>query len=164
MEANWRDQVNVPLLRKTLEHITEHPEEWEQGAWAMRNSCGTACCLAGTAVVLAGHKLQWEDCERGDYLDFANCVETDDPMLRDTDAVSIPVVAQRELNLPDFASTRLFSANNSLADLWALAEDVTGGAIVMSEETTAQHADECARRQKAARDGFTRWADRAQPS
>lgn len=27
-------ELNVPLLRKVMEYIDEHPEDWEQGSWA----------------------------------------------------------------------------------------------------------------------------------
>jgi hypothetical protein len=41
---------NVPLLRKTLEHIEAHPEEWYQNTWR----CRTAMCFAGMACHLDG--------------------------------------------------------------------------------------------------------------
>lgn len=41
--------INVPHLRKTLEHVTDHPEEYDQETW-----CGTKACIAGHAAVLGG--------------------------------------------------------------------------------------------------------------
>lgn len=150
-EPGWREKVNVPLLRKTLEHITEHPEEWDQCSWATRSNCRTACCLAGTAVVLAGHKIDWHDVCCGSE-EFAAHVVTDDPLLRETDEVAIPMVAARELNLPLGPAHRLFFPHNSLADLWALAKDYTDGAIEMPEEIAEQHAREHADRMQRALD------------
>jgi len=45
--------VNTDLLTRTLAYIEDHPREWNQGAWAVQTSCGTAYCFAGTAVHLA---------------------------------------------------------------------------------------------------------------
>src|SRR6478609_6380573 len=55
---------NLPLLRKVLEHIDAHPEEWHQSVWAMETSaseCGTAFCVAGHTVVMAGGELLWDE-------------------------------------------------------------------------------------------------------
>jgi hypothetical protein len=52
-------ELNIPLLRKTMEHIETHPEEWSQTTWAVRTPCGTTMCFAGTAAFLAGHAFEW---------------------------------------------------------------------------------------------------------
>lgn len=73
-------QPNLPLLRKVLDHIDAHPEEWAQGTWAQRSyplerhvrelnrgravelpvpACGTAFCIAGHAAVMAGFTVSW---------------------------------------------------------------------------------------------------------
>lgn len=127
----WRSEVNVPLLRKCLEHITEHPEEWSQAEWAIQSACGTRCCLAGTAVTLAGYEIDWHDVD--DEVNVAGYVKTDDPLLAETGAVHIAEAATRELNLPDWAAARLFHGGNDLADLWQLASEYTGGAIEIPE-------------------------------
>lgn len=113
--------VNVPLLRKTLEHITAHPEEHSQAAWAQRSYrdqgtlCGTTYCLAGHAVQFAGYDIDWE---RGTY--------TTDYVV---DGGSIEHVAQRELGLSDPQVRRMFSVRTSLLGLWALAADYSDGEI-----------------------------------
>ncbi|HET6916080.1 MAG TPA: hypothetical protein VFH56_08320 [Acidimicrobiales bacterium] len=53
---------NLPLLRKVLDHIDAHPEQWYQAEIA--HGCGTAFCVAGWAVQFAGHELTvdgWND-------------------------------------------------------------------------------------------------------
>src|SRR4051812_2770494 len=40
---------NVALLKRTLNHIKDNPETWDQANW-----CGTSQCFAGWAVTLAG--------------------------------------------------------------------------------------------------------------
>lgn len=42
--------LNIPLLRKTMEHIEAHPEEHDQMTWV----CGTTMCFAGHAAVISG--------------------------------------------------------------------------------------------------------------
>lgn len=68
---------NLPLLRKVLNHIDEHPEEWNQQNWMTRFSpllnagdtvdvgyrkvtvpaCGTAFCIAGHALHMSGYEF-----------------------------------------------------------------------------------------------------------
>ncbi len=49
---------NLPLLRKVLGHIDNHPREWNQSTWGMQTqsetACSTAHCVAGWAVVFDG--------------------------------------------------------------------------------------------------------------
>lgn len=50
---------NKALLKRTLQHIEEHPEEWNQDHWITLPgpSCGTAYCFGGWAVVLSGYQI-----------------------------------------------------------------------------------------------------------
>ena len=41
--------MNVKLLRQVRDYIVAHPEKYDQSKW-----CGSACCVAGTAVFLSG--------------------------------------------------------------------------------------------------------------
>lgn len=49
---------HVAVMRKTIEHVLAHPEEWDQAHWASASAtapCGTAYCFAGhAAVTVAG--------------------------------------------------------------------------------------------------------------
>lgn len=52
-------QPNIPLLRKCIEWVEAEAAKpyderlWRQTVWAVEEDCGTACCIAGYAV-LAG--------------------------------------------------------------------------------------------------------------
>lgn len=141
-------EVNVELLRKTLEDITAHPEEWNQKSWASKiyevagvrldpgdsrslwestdygkedqlTVCGTAMCLAGTvAVKHLGGKLVFDEMRHS-----ASHVEIDGvkSLIRDT--------ARAALGLDFEQSERLFSSFNSLERLWDLAGEFTDGEI-----------------------------------
>lgn len=51
---------NLPLLRKVLDHIDAHPDEWYQATWGIqteRSACGTAFCIAGHAIAMSGEHV-----------------------------------------------------------------------------------------------------------
>lgn len=131
--------INVPLLRKVLEHITAHPEEWDQEVWAKKtteNSCGTACCVAGWTAVFSGHSLVWDE---GEALavrrpDDWNGLTGFSPTGITADLVHISYLAREELGLDDGAACALFAGGNSLSRLWALAHHFTNGEIEIPEE------------------------------
>lgn len=110
--------VNVPLLRKTLEHITEHPEEWDQTWW-----CGTSCCVAGLVALAEG----WQRTNV-----FSARVR------RDGEERFVSQVAREALGLTPAAADRLFDGGNSLRELWAHADQLTDGAIQPSHEQQAK--------------------------
>lgn len=47
-------ELNIPLIRKTMEYIEAHPDEWNQKYWFATSLCGTTMCFAGTVAYLAG--------------------------------------------------------------------------------------------------------------
>ena len=112
---------NVPLLRKTLEHITAHPEEWDQTVWMRNNAetaCGTAGCPAGTALAIQGYEFE-----------YGNLYSNQAHHIAGGDRVFIGEVAAKELGLDEFQAEELFDSVNSLRDLWALANEITDGEI-----------------------------------
>lgn len=55
-------EPNLPLLRKVLDHIDAHPDEWRQSVYGVQteeSTCGTAFCIAGHAAVMAGAEPIW---------------------------------------------------------------------------------------------------------
>lgn len=95
--------VNVPLLRKTLEHIEAHPGEWDQENYR----CGSAACFAGHAALLAGGEWDRPNEPLDDYL----APSSDRPFeTADERAVSV-------LGLEQWQADRLFDGGNSLDDL-----------------------------------------------
>ena len=106
--------IDAARLQAELEHITTHPEEWNQGVWAAKTACGTACCLAGGVVLRAGIPLRWKTDNTADYTERG---------------VEISTEAQRLLGLSYSDAGELFGGGNSLDDLWRIAADVTHGAV-----------------------------------
>jgi hypothetical protein len=51
---------NLPLLRKVLDHIDAHPEEWHQANMGDEDDlkCGTPMCVAGWALAFTGCQSQ----------------------------------------------------------------------------------------------------------
>ena len=108
---------NLPLLRKVLEHIDAHPKEWRQDSWATRTSasaCGTAFCLAGHAVVLAGGELHWDK-----ELGVASEVT-----MPDGSTMSIQKAAADLLGLTSYEALHLFYAKNNRHAVQFLAEAI----------------------------------------
>jgi hypothetical protein len=116
--------INVPLLRKILEHITAHPAEWNQQNWGLQTDCGTAFCVAGHAVAMTGHTLVW----RGQML-----VGVDDGRT----AADIRRTAREELGLTGEQAGVLFESDNTLRELWEYASDFTDGEIQVPAEVAA---------------------------
>lgn len=52
---------NLPLLRKVLDHIDAHPEEWQQATYGTGTACGTAACIAGHAMLMSGYDFNPTD-------------------------------------------------------------------------------------------------------
>lgn len=49
-------EINWPLLERVIEHIIDHPEEWNQEVWIRKTpGCGTQACIAGWAALFAGY-------------------------------------------------------------------------------------------------------------
>jgi hypothetical protein len=108
------NELNIPLLRKTMEYIEAHPEKWDQGDWvSFGPTCKTTMCFAGTAAYLAGAVMVPGDIER--------CT------LPDGSRESIPGYAIEQLGLSDAQADAIFySGPNSPRELRELVEDVIG--------------------------------------
>lgn len=124
----------VPILRKALEHITAHPEEWRQSIWALKDLCGTECCLAGTIVAQQGYNFIWDNgaaqfatkpgSAKGQYIPHAAAGEL----------LGRPV-HNFVSGDKDYAQiTRLFYSTHSLRELWRMANALTDGEIEIPEE------------------------------
>lgn len=127
--------IDTPILRKALEHITAHPEEWDQAHWAKRSkSCGTAYCLAGTIVAQQGYEMAFTLGLDFEAIGYAFDASTGT-------ACGIPELAVRELVGSDWdieqytvISEQLFMDTRTLPDLWRRAHNLTGGEIEIPEE------------------------------
>lgn len=107
-------RVNVELLNATLQHIIDHPEEWDQHKWF----CGTTACFAGHAALIHGAKVD----ERFTNSDGHYMVQTSLGGSR-----SIKEYAQDILGLDYWQGGLLFSAVNTLEDLKMLVQGYSEG-------------------------------------
>lgn len=124
-----RLQIDVPLLRKALEHITEHPEEWKQGFWVTKYDCGTVYCLAGHVAIMTGHEIDWGS----EAWRFA----PDREATLASGVVGgqyISDVAREALGLSRDHAETLFCGSNTLPELWELAHSYTNGEIEIPEQ------------------------------
>ncbi len=118
--------LNVPLLRKTLEHITAHPKEHDQEIWALRlPSCGTKGCVAYHAAIMEG------DLQAISSFDGLIWHIEDHNGKR---VGSIQRVAQDRLGLNDWQAGVLFESNNTVSRLWQLAHKFSSGEIEIPPE------------------------------
>lgn len=115
--------VNVPLLRKTLEHIEAHPEEWDQSSW----SCGTSGCFAYHAAMISGGEpvdmyLGYVVSEEDDPSDQVYLAAIGRPAM-----VHVATRAVRVLGLDEHpGDTRLFNGDNTLDDLRRIVAELSG--------------------------------------
>lgn len=123
-------EINVPLLRKMLEHVTSHPDEWNQDTWAVESeesSCGTAYCLAGHTAESLGHTLVWQP--GTNMASFC---------LAGGELRTIESVATHALGLKYTEAAGLFSACNELHTLWEIANKLTNGEIEIPDDLEAR--------------------------
>jgi hypothetical protein len=81
------------LLRAAVNHIIQHPEEWDQSSW--HNTCGTTHCIAGHCQIMGGR-----------------------PMNIDTASYD----AQTLLGLSYHEQKYLFASDRTLEEIWAFAK------------------------------------------
>lgn len=132
----WRDNLNIPLLRKGVEWVEEQEalpvmtRQWMQDMWVTseedrvacltgETGCGTAYCLAGWVAMQKYPELA--------EIDFA---WVNGKYLRSSD------VAAEELGLPGYGVApeqyetsclhKLFSPHNTAADIRRIAEELAG--------------------------------------
>lgn len=110
--------ANVALANKVMEYIEANPEEYDPTRWAIRNSCGTACCFAGRTVMMTGWELIFGRHGDDDELTAAWCSQ-------DGEVRFINEVATEELGLTEGEADELFDAGNSCEKLRSLVDAIT---------------------------------------
>ncbi len=121
--------VNVEVLRKELEFITSNQEEWNQEQWSCQDSeCGTTACLGGWTVIHAGYELIFDDTTAAVVLSEtgkSQRIETVANILLD-----LPRIARFDQFGESYYSDHpLFEPQNTLTDLWRIANRLTNGEI-----------------------------------
>lgn len=144
--------LNVEESQAVLDYITENSEELDQTTWVelkdvslveAQNSapwyphrsiritgpvpCGTARCLAGHVLTRAGYgfAVDGDKSVEGVYL-LADAREGQPVHLTRIDTTAAAI-----LGLDEGQADRLFHPQNSLADLWALADSFCAGQLVI---------------------------------
>lgn len=120
--------MNIPLLRKVMEHITAHPEEYDQREYAVRTECGTKHCIAGWAVVLADNPeinypdvlYVWDHRTATDFSWRARLGSIGQPWSRRAEEV---------LGLTWGQGVYLFHERRTLDEIWSFVEEISDGEI-----------------------------------
>jgi hypothetical protein len=110
---------NTPELVGIYRFIRDNPEEWVQASFGRRNPCGTAYCVAGHAVVRAGHTVRWET----RYFDPSEALAW---TVDNENESYIGDIAQAVLGLNLRDASDLFVAGNTLDDIRRIIERITG--------------------------------------
>lgn len=109
-----KPERNVPLLRKVMEHVEAHPEEWDQANWI--SHCGTKACFAGWALHFTGHTLTWVD-------EDSVSLDGRDPYMTPSDVIN---TACKELGITQREGVRLFDSCRTMLELREIAEEYAG--------------------------------------
>lgn len=151
--------VNVERLQKALDHITEHPEAWDQDSWGsvfddsdenvvkqyesqdgdapadertVWNACVSAGCVAGHVCLQNGYLFitsPWSNATSS----VINVNDLEDPEITEPEAFSIEQLAAELLGLMPSEADWLFKATNELIDLWCIAFHLTAGEIQLPD-------------------------------
>ena len=111
---------NVPLLRKTLEHIEAHPEQWNQEFWR----CGTGMCFAGTACDLDGG--EWMADGSAHLARREGEQFQPDEWAPGREVIHARFRARTVLGLTRHQAAALFCADNTLPDLRRIVGELCG--------------------------------------
>lgn len=132
--------IDVELLRKELEYVTAHRDEWDQKYWMQRSSkttCGTVACLAGNAVL---HSDRFTvKVEQVGSKHHYNPVRASDGTW-----VSWLRAGREVFGLSAREADRLFDSSNTLRQLWTLASEFTDGEIEVPLDVQREHDERTA--------------------
>lgn len=121
------------LLQRTLDYITEHTAQHDQGTYgAWRPDGSIVGCLAFHAVRLSGHPIDWVKSSR-----WLGGMEVVPRVITPRGKQPIHAVAKQALGLTADQAIALFLANNSIDRLWRLAGEFTDGRVAPSTRKAA---------------------------
>jgi hypothetical protein len=99
--------MNTKLLKDVVKIINDQPKKHDQGSYARKTHCGTACCVAGWVCKLSGYKFSWRNIY-GERITETTQLTTGE---------HIPEKAQELLGLTTSEAKNLFDCDNSLEDI-----------------------------------------------
>lgn len=100
---------DIDYLRRVLARIDGNPELWDQNVLAQKTECGTACCVAGHTVALAGYSF---------YFDI------DGSSFTTTDGVGVWGLARTLLGISEMEAGDLFDGDNDRQGIQLVAEEI----------------------------------------
>jgi hypothetical protein len=112
--------ANIEKLEAVLDHIKMHPESHNQEVWAEKTECGTAYCMAGWAVALAGYEFCW----RSDGTTSSVITER---TATSTHCELIEEIATAVLGLDFRDADDLFHSLNTVDDLELMVKNLSNG-------------------------------------
>lgn len=98
--------MNIELMKRVRDQITQRPETHDQNHWGRRTECGTTHCVAGWACVLSNVELDWDTYTDDNDTGFSYGT---------SDGISIDKVARSLLRLNNDQADQLFWADNDNA-------------------------------------------------
>lgn len=119
---------NVELLERTMQHISDHPENHAQEMWFSENDCGTAACFAGWACLLSGLEAVNAGCRSAEV--------TTPHGVHGVAAVE----AKKLLGITHDEADIIFDANNSADMLRLMVKDLANGDDLGSKEFYEEEA------------------------
>lgn len=132
-----RTLINAELLGRTLKHIKETIDRWNQSWWSIATDNGTAHCYAGWAVTLSGIIIQHEPIGGWAFVrpeDVPAGIDGTFWMYRD-DRFTVPSVAASLLGLSEEQAKELFNPENDMEDLERIVGELIG--LALEEEINA---------------------------
>jgi len=106
--------------------IGQTPVKGVAGHYPLKMDCGSSCCLAGTAVLMAGAKIVvylgvdgTKSHEPGEVMSASECVPAGA-----TQSVPIPEYARQVMGLDGYASRYLFEGSRSIDQMIAYATEI----------------------------------------
>lgn len=112
--------ANIEKLEAVLNQIKAHPESHNQEVWAEKTECGTAYCMAGWAVALAGYEFDW-------HSDGTTSSVITERTATSTHYELIEEVATVVLGLDFCDAVELFHSLNTVDDLELMVKNLSNG-------------------------------------
>lgn len=117
--------ANADRLLDVLTFLETHPDQHDQGIWISTGTCGTVGCLAGWACLRNGYvELISEDLMLG-AVHWGVYIDSDPTKT----VLSVFEVAMNLLELDSDDAEWIFDGDNTLEDLWCIADGLTDGEV-----------------------------------
>jgi hypothetical protein len=120
---------NVELIERTMQHIQDEPESWDQQSWIGENLCGTTACFAGRALMLSGSTA----------FEVTRMTHEYD---EDRDMLMVRSEAARRLGLSRDEALTLFQGGNGRRELELMVKDLVNGDELRNQGDYLQEAEE----------------------